>query len=137
MSKRPSVQVATIGRKSPLWRPSLPQSLKQAVEDYHVEDTSDFSPLVGLSTATLLDGIEPHGEAAVVQDGQWIAPADVYVTLVYDPNGKDRTELHDSYPARIFFNVEENGTVKVSKIDVDVSPFYGPATSDDLESTSH
>jgi hypothetical protein len=111
--------------KSTNWFRGLPQKLSEAAKEYKLPETPDWQPLDELSSQTVFDGIEVYGDSTVIEDGQLVAPATVYVHLVYDPNSKDPVQFDDSYPARVFYSVDkENRRVTVNRIDVDTSSFF-------------
>lgn len=114
---------ARIATVSEAWFPKLPDELDRAVEAYNLPDTNDWQPLAELSAATEFQGIEVFGEHAVISDESFVAPADVYVTLVYEPNTADRVEFPDSYPARVFFQVAAERVI-IDRIEVDTRSFY-------------
>lgn len=110
-----------------VWFDALPEKLSEAAAAYSLPDTPDWSPLAELSSQTLFEGIEVHGEAAVFDEGKFIAPATVYVTLQYDPKSNDSVSFHDSYPARVFFALQAGDaekSVAVEKIEVDTTSFF-------------
>lgn len=117
----PAVPIAA--RRSELWFEDMPRLLEKAVADYDFEASSAFDPLKELSTATRLDGVDVGADSAVVSKDGWTAPGTAYVTLVYDPNGKEPVEIDDAYPIIIHFNVD-NERVTISKIETDVSSFF-------------
>ena len=67
--------------------------------------------------------MEVHGDSSVFEGGQFVAPATVYVQLVYDPNSNDSVSFSDSYPARVVFDIE-NGAVTIKNVIVDTRSFY-------------
>jgi len=115
---------ARIATVSEAWFAKLPDELDRAVSTYDLPSKADWQPLADLSAATEFEGIEVFGEHAVISDGSFVAPADVYVTLVYEPNTADRVEFPDSYPARVFFQVATE-RVTIDRIEVDTRSFYG------------
>jgi Predicted pPIWI-associating nuclease len=111
-------------KKFPEWFEDLPKKLNEAVENFSLPDTEDWTALAELSANTEFEYIEVDSNSAVVEGGQLIAPATVYVKLNYGPEN-DGVEFHDSYPARVFFSTNKNDkSVTVKKIGVDVSSFY-------------
>ncbi len=102
--------------------------LSEAASRYELADTSDWDPMAELSSATQLDGLSVDGLSTVkVGDGEFVAPAFVYVTLQYDPNSDDPVVFSDSYPARVFFRILGGaGTdeIKIEKIHIDNSSFF-------------
>lgn len=104
------------------WSPEFPDKLETAVEEYDLENTEDWGPLLDLSGRTELISVDVAPEASMQEDGRLYAPGSVTIELVYDP-GPDEVSFLDSLPARIFFRVDE-GIVRVTKIDVDTSAFY-------------
>jgi hypothetical protein len=105
------------------WFDELPDELNHALDDYDFASTAEFQSLAELSSATELVGVYADAESTVIQDDWLIAPGTVEVKLVYEPNSKDRTEIPDSYPARIFFTLD-NHKVVIDRIEPDVSSFY-------------
>ena len=111
------------------WFPELPEALEKAVSDYGLAETSDWQPLDELSSATRFEEIETDGESAIYESGRFVAPASVHVTLVYEPNSDEPTEMADSYPARVYFKIVPKGknkrpSVAVDRIEVDTASFY-------------
>lgn len=118
---------AKLARNHPLWFDELPEVLSQAVEDYHLADTSDWEPMDELSSQTLFEGIEVYGDAAIVEkNSEFVAPGTVYVKLQYDPNSNEPVTFSDSYPARVRFVVTDKSkkSIEIKGVEVDNSSFY-------------
>jgi hypothetical protein len=105
------------------WSDDLPDELNYALDDFDFASTPEFQPLAELSAATELVGIYADAESTVIQEDCLIAPGTVEVKLVYEPNSKEPVEIPDSYPARIFFTLED-GKVLIDHVEPDVSSFY-------------
>ena len=116
---------AKIARNDERWFPQLRDVLQTAVQAYDFENKPDFAVLRDLSEQTKLEGVAVHADSAIVEDGRWVAPATIYVTLVYEPRSTEPVMLTDSYPAKVGFAVDEDHKVEVKNIEVDVSSFYG------------
>jgi hypothetical protein len=120
-------QPATIANIHKDWFDDLPERLSEAVDEYNLPETDDWSALAELSSQTLFEGIEVYGGDAVFEKSRFVAPATVYVKLVYDPNSSDPAEIDESYPARVFFSIKGKKTdkqVEVHRIEVDTSSFF-------------
>lgn len=118
------MSVAKVATSNPLWKPEIVERLQKAALEYDLPETRDWAPLEALSAGTLFEGIEVHGDDTIVENGQFVAAADVYVRLVYAPGSPDAAEFHDSYPARVKFRVSEDGLPTIDAIEVDTRSFY-------------
>lgn len=107
-----------------IWFPNLPNLLDKAVEDYDLPNTGDWAPLDELSSATVFEGIDVYGDSAIMEGEKLVAPGNVYVELVYDPNSKEAVTFNDSYPVRVFFRVTDDKEIAIERIEVDTSSFY-------------
>ena len=129
VAQKKLINAPVSARSNPEWFENLPDKLTTAVKDYNLPNTGDWSVLDELSSATQFEDIEVYGDDAVFEDGNFIAPATVYVQLVYAPNSEDPAVINDSYPARVHFQIERVGknrkrVLKVERIEVDTSSFY-------------
>jgi len=114
--------VAQEAKRTPEWFPGLPQALEKALQRYDPKEHGDLKELDAMATQVALGGMSVHPEFSMVSDGCWIAPGSIYVTLVYEPDSKDRTEFTDSFPIRVYYTVA-NQNVQIEKLEVDVSSF--------------
>ena len=108
------------------WRDDLEADLQRAVDDYNLPDKPEFGDLAELSARTVFNGIDVHASAAVLADRKLYAPATVFVSLIYGENerGEEPISFEDTYPARVVFNVGDDGQIEILQILVDTSSFY-------------
>ncbi|HEY8572745.1 hypothetical protein [Phenylobacterium sp.] len=123
--------VPTIARTDRRWFRDLPDRLQEAVEAYDYQSKPEWSDLADLSEVTELQSIVTHGQSAVIEDGHWIAPATVYVRLLYEPGTKEQLELSEAFPARIEFEVRDDESIAITSIRADVSSFYDDEPSEE------
>lgn len=125
-----AMTVPTIARTDKRWFDALPERLQEAVGLYDYTSTPQWSELSELSEGTELQNIVAHGQSAVIEDGRWVAPATVYLHLVYEPGTKDQVDFSDAFPAKIEFEVLDNEDIVISSIETDVSSFFGDEESE-------
>ena len=110
MSSARTIRQASVSASSrPEWDPNLPAALRDAVNNYPLVETPDWEKLAELSDQTVLKGIEVFAAHSVYDDGGFVAPANIDVVLQYDPQLPTKNSFEDAYPARIFFNIIEDG----------------------------
>jgi hypothetical protein len=108
----------------PEWVPGLPAVLREAVHEYRLAETSEWEKLAGLSDNTILRGVDVSAANSVFDNGSFIAPASVDLTLEYDATNDS---FDDTYPARIYFKIVKHGdaaTVEIERIETDTSSFF-------------
>ena len=118
---------ATIANVHRDWFDDLPERLSDAADKYNLPETDDWNVLAELSSQTIFEGMEVYGDDAVFENNEFVAPATVYVKLVYDPNSNDPVEINDSYPARVFFSIKgkkDDKQVEIHRVEVDTSSFF-------------
>jgi Predicted pPIWI-associating nuclease len=107
------------------WFEGLPDELADAVRDYQLTETSDWQELAELSNNTIFDGMEAYGDSAIVEDGSNIAPGRVHVKLSFIDADDENLEFTESFPARIFFDVNvEQKSVEIQKVEIDTSGLF-------------
>jgi hypothetical protein len=116
--------VAKVATSNSLWKPEIAGRLQRAVVAYDLPQTKDWGPVAALSANALFEGIEVYGADAIVENGQFVAAADVFVKMVDAPGTAEAIEFHDSYPARVKFSVSEEGVPTIVAIEVDTRSFY-------------
>ncbi len=122
--------VRLAGRASirPEWTPAAVHELEQAVEDFDIATSAAWPSLDELSNSTIVDGIFLFPESTMFQNGHFIVPATVGVTLNYGGNSElDRLKVTDSFPANIEFEIENVGDrpkVSILNVLVDTASFY-------------
>lgn len=116
--------LSRVARQDERWTSDLPERLQDAVLAYDFASADEFAELSDLSNATLLEFVKSHGESAVIEEGQWRAPVTIYVVLQYGENG-DLEPMPDSFPGAVIFDVDESGRIAITRIEPDVTSFYG------------
>lgn len=121
-----SVPVRIQSRDQDVWFDELPDVLSKAAETFSLPDTEYWAPITELAPETIFEGLEVHGESAVIEDSQLVAPGTVYVTLKYADEGqKDAMEFHDRYPARVFFTADRAAkTATIDSVEIDTTSFF-------------
>lgn len=118
-------RAARLSETDAAWFEGLPEKLEHAADEYDLPNTGDWDPMAELSSSTRFEGIEVHGDAIIREGDNLIAPATVFVELIYDPNSDEPVSFHDSYPAQIFFSSDpESKAVSISQIAIDNSSFF-------------
>ena len=69
--------------------------------------------------------MDAYGDSAIVENGNNIAPGRVHVKLSFIDTGDEQFEFTESFPARIFFNVNvDKKSVEIEKVEVDTTSFF-------------
>jgi Predicted pPIWI-associating nuclease len=108
------------------WNIFAAKALDKAVADFDITTSPVWNELQELSSNTIVDGIFPYAESTMFQDGHFIVPATVGVTLNYG-KPSDHLDMTDSFPADIVFDVLSSGSerkVKIISINVDTRSFF-------------
>jgi hypothetical protein len=114
-----------LARRDSRWFAELPDRLQTAVESFSLEKQPGFKIVQALADEATLEGLQVDGGAAVIEgDELWFAPATTYVKLIYKPDDEEIFEFTDAYPARVEFEVTNNGVIEVKNVTIDVSSFY-------------
>jgi hypothetical protein len=116
--------LSRIARQDHRWSSDLPERLQDAVLHYDFASAEEFGSLSDLSNATELEFVKSHGESAVIENDHWRAPVTIYVVLNYGEKG-DLESMTDSYPGAVVFDVGVDGRITISRIEPDVTSFYG------------
>jgi hypothetical protein len=123
---RPSVSASS----RPEWDSSVPAALRDAVDKYQFEETPDWANLAELSDHTVFRAVELSAANSVFDNGSFIAPASVDVTLQFDPNLPEKNSFDDTYPARVYFKIiaagdsSEKPAIQIERIETDTSSFF-------------
>lgn len=112
------------------WYANLPAALREAGKRYRLQDKAqDWSKLAELSDHTVFRGIDIFGANSVYDAGAFVAPANVYVTLIFDPDSSKKVTLEEAFPARVFFKIvgedgsSEKRSVEIEHVEADTSSF--------------
>jgi Predicted pPIWI-associating nuclease len=118
-----AVRIQSKGKN--VWFEELPDELAEAAREYQLSETSVWNELAELSNQTTFDGMEAYGDSAIVENGNNIAPGRVHVKLSFIDNDDENLEFTESFPARIFFNVNvDKKSVEIEKVEVDTAGFF-------------
>ncbi len=112
------------------WSANLLEVLRDAGKKYRLqENAKDWSKLAELSDHTVFKGIDIFGANSVYDAGEFIAPANVYVTLTFASDSAEKVTHEEAFPARVFFKIVDQGgssekrSVEIEHVEADTSSF--------------
>ena len=108
------------------WTAAIQATAEKAIALYEFNRSDAWTELQELSSNTEIDSLYPNFESAVYQDGVFVVPGTVDVTLNYGSKG-DHESIKDSYPVDIIISLRSDSkpvAIDIENIKVDTSSFY-------------
>ncbi len=105
--------------------PNDPQKIADAIHRLTDDDFHRFagwSRLEELSSRTRVEDIEVFEDEIAEYDNTIKVPANIYVSLNYQDNGKTES-FHDAFPGTFIVSIK-NGEAVISDMTVDTSSFF-------------
>ena len=109
----------------PIDDPKLLRAIIDAISDYDLTSSSEWSELDQLSSRTQLESIDANPDGIFEGPGNsFEAVGDVYVTLSYGDR-RDSTSVSDSYPVQFAGSFDrKTHRVTIKSVKVDTASFY-------------
>lgn len=92
-------------------------------DQHDLAESSGWKELAQLSSETELEDIEVFEDEIIKEDGRYVVPVNVYVTLNYHDSEGDET-FHDAFPGSVVVEVDEDGRPVIRDMSVDTSSFF-------------